>query len=84
MDSDNKKRVTPNIDEEKMMNLMVDGVKIDGLQAPVETAPAELPEKEKPMKRERSRTKGISTAEYEEIFFREVRSTARKIGIHRP
>lgn len=77
MDRENKKRATPDIDEEKMMNLMVDGVKIEGLQPRAETPPAGLPEKEKPVKRERSRTKGISTAEYEEIFFREVKSTAR-------
>ncbi|RRJ92906.1 DUF3408 domain-containing protein [Flavobacterium macacae] len=78
MDRENKKRVTPDIDEEKMMNLMVDGVKIGGLQDPDETPPAEqLPEKEKEVKRERSRTKRISPAEYEEIFFREVKTTAR-------
>ena len=77
MDTENKKRITPDIDEEKMMNLMVDGVKIKGLQAPAEKPSSELPEKEKPVKRERSRTKGISPAEYEEIFFKEVKTTAR-------
>lgn len=77
MDTENKKRIIPDIDEEKMMNLMVDGVKIEGLQAAAETPSSELPEKEKPVKRERSRTKGISPAEYEEIFFKEVKTTAR-------
>ena len=77
MDTENKKRITPDIDEEKMMNLMVDGVRKDGFQVPIETSSTELPEKEKPVKRERSRTKGISSAEYEEIFFKEVKTTAR-------
>ncbi|ALU28154.1 DUF3408 domain-containing protein [Myroides odoratimimus] len=77
MDRENKKRVTPDLDEEALMNLMVDGVKKEGLQPPAETLSTELPEKEKPVKKERSRSKGISTAEYEEIFFKEVKSTAR-------
>lgn len=76
MDRENKKRVTPDIDEEKMMNLMVDGVREEGFQAPVEIRVEPL-EKEKPVKRERNRTKGNSPAEYEEIFFREVKSIAR-------
>lgn len=76
MDRENKKRVTPDIDEEKMMNLMVDGVRKEGFQAPVE-APIEPLEKEKPVKRERSHTKGNNPAEYEEIFFKEVKSIAR-------
>ncbi|MGJ1503235.1 DUF3408 domain-containing protein [Sphingobacterium multivorum] len=77
MDRENKKRVTPDLDEEALMNLMVDGVKKEGLQPLGETRSTELPEKEKQVKRERSRSKGISTAEYEEIFFKEVKSTAR-------
>ena len=38
MEKDNKKKVTPDINEELMMNLMVDGVKKEGLQLPPETA----------------------------------------------
>ncbi|MGQ2985056.1 DUF3408 domain-containing protein [Flavobacterium sp.] len=37
MERDNKRKVTPDINEEMMMNLMVDGVKKDGLQLPPET-----------------------------------------------
>lgn len=59
------------------MNLMVDGVRKEGFNIPEEEKPIEQSEKGKPVKRERSRTKGISTAEYEEIFFREVKTTAR-------
>ena len=50
MATENKKRITPDIDEEKMMNLMVDDVRKDGFQVPDETSSAELPEKEKPKK----------------------------------
>jgi hypothetical protein len=45
MEKDNKKKVTPDINEEMMMNLMVDGVKKDGLQLPPE--PAEEQEKKR-------------------------------------
>ncbi|TCV18658.1 uncharacterized protein DUF3408 [Sphingobacterium alimentarium] len=77
MDRDKEKKVTPDLDENALMNLMVDGVRKEGFNIPEEEKPIEQSEKEKPVKRERSRTKGISTAEYEEIFFREVKSTAR-------
>lgn len=77
MDRDKEKKVTPDLDENALMNLMVDGVRKEGFNIPEEENPIEQSEKEKPVKRERSRTKGISTAEYEEIFFREVKSTAR-------
>jgi len=36
MEKANKKKVTPDINEELMMNLMVDGVKKEGLQLPPE------------------------------------------------
>lgn len=77
MDRDKEKKVTPDLDENALMNLMVDGVRKEGFNIPEEEKPIEQSEKEKPVKRERSRTKGISTAEYEEIFFREVKTTAR-------
>lgn len=34
MEKDSKKNITPNINEELMMNLMVDGVKKEGLEIP--------------------------------------------------
>lgn len=36
MEKDNKRRDTPDINEELMMNLMVDGVKKEGIQLPVQ------------------------------------------------
>ena len=36
MEKDNKKKAIPDINEELMMNLMVDGVKKEGLQLPPE------------------------------------------------
>ena len=36
MEKDNKRKNTPDINEEMMMNLMVDGVKKDGLKLPSE------------------------------------------------
>lgn len=77
MDRDKEKKVTPDLDENALMNLMVDGVRKEGFNIPEEEKPIEQSEKEKPVKRERSRAKGTSQADYEEIFFREVKSTAR-------
>ncbi|MGM8363759.1 hypothetical protein ACSV4D_17740 [Flavobacterium sp. ARAG 55.4] len=37
MEKDNKRKVSPEINEELMMNLMVDGIKKDGLQLPPES-----------------------------------------------
>ncbi len=36
MEKDNKKKATPDINEELMMNLMVDGIKKDGIKLPPE------------------------------------------------
>lgn len=44
MEKDNKRKATPDINEELMMNLMVDGVKKEGLQLPPELS--EEPQKE--------------------------------------
>lgn len=38
MEKDNKRKATPDIDEELMMNLMVDGVKKRGPEASARTA----------------------------------------------
>jgi len=45
MEKENKKKATPEINEELMMNLMVDGIKKEGLKLPPE--PFEEPQKEK-------------------------------------
>ena len=44
MENDHKRKATPDINEELMMNLMVDGVKKEGIQLP--PVPTEVPEKE--------------------------------------
>ena len=89
MEKDNKRKVTPDINEELMMNLMVDGVKKDGLQLPPE--PAEEPEKEeekdevkqeelqqsKPAQRERNRTKKNLDGTYGEHFLKTHSMTKR-------
>jgi predicted transcriptional regulator len=78
MEKDNKKKVTPDINEEMMMNLMVDGVKKDGLQLPAcrragkgsgkeEVKQEELPQS-KPVQRERNRTKKSLDGSYGEHF----------------
>ncbi|WP_281296954.1 DUF3408 domain-containing protein [Flavobacterium limnophilum] len=84
MEKENKKKSTPEINEELMMNLMVDGVKKDGLQLPlkqieeqVEEAikPTELPSAKSVIK-EKSR-KRTSEMEYESIFFKRPDTNAR-------
>lgn len=89
MEKDNKRKVTPDINEELMMNLMVDGVKKEGLQLPPE--PVEEPEKEeekeevkqeelpqsKPAQRERSRTKKNLDGTYGEHFLKTHSMTKR-------
>jgi len=85
MEKDNKRKATPDINEEMMMNLMVDGVKKDGLQVPPNPAeetqkenikPDELP-KEKPAVKEKTRAKKTNEADYENIFFRRPDTNAR-------
>ena len=89
MEKDNKRKVTPDIDEELMMNLMVDGVKKEGLQLPPELP--EEPEKEtvkeevkqeellqsKPVQRERNRTKKNLDGSYGEHFLKSHSMTKR-------
>jgi hypothetical protein len=85
MEKDNKRKVTLDINEEQMMNLMVDGIKKDGLQLPPE--PAEEPQKEevksnelpkeKLTVKEKVRAKRISQTDYESIFFRRPDTNAR-------
>ena len=89
MEKDNKRKATPDINEELMMNLMVDGIKKDGIQLPPE--PAEEPEKEaakdevkqddlsqsKPVPRERNRTKKNLDGSYGEHFLKTHSMTKR-------
>ena len=81
MEKENKKKSTPEINEELMMNLMVDGIKKEGFQIPIEkeienTNSKELP-KEKTMIKEKSRSKRASEGDYESIFFKRIDTNAR-------
>lgn len=89
MEKDNKRKATPDINEELMMNLMVDGVKKEGLRLPPE--PNEEPEKEatkdevkqddlshnKPVQKERNRTKKNLEGSYGEHFLKTHSMTKR-------
>ena len=88
MEKGNKKKVTPDIDEELMMSLMVDGVKKEGIQLPPE--PTKVPEKEteieeikqevertKPAVREKSRTKRTADADYESTILKKSDTNSR-------
>ncbi|WP_443938580.1 DUF3408 domain-containing protein [Pedobacter sp. MW01-1-1] len=85
MEKDNKRKVTPDINEELMMNLMVDGIKKDGIQLPPE--PVEEQQKEavkqdelqqsKPVQRERNRTKKTLDGSYGEHFLKTHSMTKR-------
>lgn len=80
MEKDNKRKVAPEINEELMMNLMVDGVKKGGLQLPPEAT--EEPERKEPSPskssiKEKSRGKRCNDADYESIFFKRAETNAR-------
>jgi len=85
MEKDNKRKVALEINEELMMNLMVDGIKKDGLQLPSElterlqnedSKPKELP-REKLEIKERTKIKKTSEPDYESIFFKRPDTNAR-------
>ena len=86
MEKENKKKATPDINEELMMSLMVDGVKKEGLQLPLdppteatkkeENKPKEVP-RNKPAVKEKSRTKRTNETDYESIFFKKPDTNAR-------
>lgn len=86
MEKENKKKATPDINEELMMSLMVDGVKKEGLKLPIEpptdateneeNKPKEVPRNE-PAVKEKSRTKRTNEADYESIFFKKPDTNAR-------
>jgi hypothetical protein len=78
MEKDNKKKAIPEINEELMMNLMVDGIKKEGLQLPQEGPEAQIkPSQEKPLAKERNKTKKINEQHYESIFFKRPDTNAR-------
>lgn len=75
MERNDKKKITPEIDEAMMMAIMADGVKKEGLHAPSEVSVG--PMAEKSIGKERGRTKKASDADYEELFFKKAETTAR-------
>lgn len=85
MEKDNKGKAIPEINEELMMNLMVDGIKKGGIQLPPE--PIQEPEKEnikqeellrnKPAQREKNRTKKSLDRSYGDHFLRTHSMTKR-------
>lgn len=85
MEKENKRKVTPDINEELMMNLMVDGVKKDGLQLPPEPDEEQVKEEvqqeellqSKPAQRERNRTKKNLDGSYGEHFLKTHSMTKR-------
>lgn len=80
MEKGNKKRNTPEIDEEYVMSLMAGGVRKEGMQQPPEEPPKEEikeeiikeeitePVQEKPVQRERTRAKKNLDSTYGERF----------------
>ena len=86
MEKENKKKSTPDINEELMMSLMVDGVKKEGLQLPTEQTIEALekeyvqPEKlllEKPTVKEKTKIKKTNETDYESLFFKRTDTNAR-------
>ena len=73
MESDNKKKSNPEINEELMMSLMVDGVKKEGLQLPKEETKDQI----KSMPKQRSREQKAADENYETLFFKKPPTNAR-------
>lgn len=79
----NNKKTTPDIDEELMMNLMVDGVKKEGLSLPSSeqeknmNIKKEETSKDKPVIKDKPRVKKISELDYEDIFLKKSDTNAR-------
>lgn len=81
MENDNKRKAGSDIDEEAMMNLMVDGVKKEGLQIPSQRADRTKESqtrlhREVPVK-EKDSAKKKAEGNYENIFFRKAETNAR-------
>jgi hypothetical protein len=81
MEKESKKKSTPEINEELMMNLMVDGIKKEGLQVPIEKEIEyenyKEPPKEKTTIKEKSSGRRVSEGDYENIFFKRIDTNAR-------
>ncbi|MEA9412625.1 DUF3408 domain-containing protein [Flavobacterium sp. PL02] len=78
MEKENKKKVTPEIDEALMMDIMADGVKKEGLTPPAEKhKPSPEPLQEKPLTKERMKIKKGTYTDYEAIFFKKTHTNAR-------
>lgn len=77
MERDNIKRSTPDINEKLMMEMMVDGVRKDGLQTPVKSSEGMEPAMEKTASRTKGRSRKASDLEYESIFFKKPDTNAR-------
>ncbi|WP_407498472.1 DUF3408 domain-containing protein [Elizabethkingia anophelis] len=76
MNKDEKKKASPQIDEDLMMSLMVDGVQKDGLRTV--TAKPEAPAVQQvSVTKERNKPKRTNEQEYENIFLKPVASNAR-------
>lgn len=78
MERDNNKKAIPDINEELMMNLMVDGVKKEGLQLPQEELETLIKSlQEKPLSKERNKVKKMIDQNYENLFFKKTSTNAR-------
>lgn len=78
MERDNNKKAIPEINEELMMNLMVDGVKKEGLQFPQEEQEKSIkPLQEKSLPKEQKKSKKTNDQDYESIFFKKPDTNAR-------
>ena len=79
MEKYNKKKAIPEINEEMMMNLMVEGVKKEGLQLPSEQPKDVIKKsKEKYFPKERSKIKKLGEENYESLFFKKSKTNARE------
>lgn len=79
MEKYNKKKAIPEINEEMMMNLMVEGVKKEGLQLLSEQPKDVIKKpKEKYFPKERSKIKKLCEVNYESLFFKKSGTNARE------
>lgn len=86
MENESNKKNTPDIDEELMMNLMVDGVKKEGLKLPLQPE-TEATEKEfahpketvqdKSSSKEKKRPRKNAETDYESVFLKKTETNAR-------
>lgn len=78
MEKNNKTKTIPEFNEEMMMNLMVDGVRKEGLRIPQEDLADEIKSiQEKPAAKERSKIRKEDDQDYERLFFKKSGTNAR-------